>query len=400
LLTCLFGSAYGQRGYTDFGEFWDETAKFNVRYTISFDDMVAGADASVRGITTILAEGLASDGGSVEHLMPIAANAFTPYSAPNTLGAAENNQFLAGNGDKVMFTFARPIYAFGLYLIGNPSPTGDPPIPFWRMRTDLGAEVFSATEPLSSLDHGNDVYFLGIVSPEPFTQVELFSDNDPAAVFSFNIDNAIWCMNAYQADLAGAKSLPTGTEILISDLIVTRAHSDRFNIEKADRSSGIAVCGIGASKGRAITLLGTLAMTSPDNERVINLLQIISQTASTAPRPLGMTIRSVGGGAPNGLQIGCEESVGPNNIGLDVTITGRVTAVASDLSWMTVDDGAGRASGIGSPGVCVVGAIGDRREGELVRLSGSASLFESVGKYYPLIRVAHGKDLFAFPIKR
>jgi len=399
LLASLLGLAYGRAGYTDPEVFQHDIGEFNVRYTISFDDLTAGADASNRGITTILAEGLASDGVSIEHLMPIASNTYAPHSSPNSLGAAGDNQFLAGNSDKVTFTFIRPIYAFGLYLVGNPSPTGVPAIPFWRMRTDLGTELFSATEPLSSLGRGDDVYFLGIVSGKPFTQVELFSDNDPAAVFSFNIDDVIWCTYATPASSVSAKSLVDGTDILLSGVIVTREHSDRFNVETADRSSGIAVCGLGGNRGRAISLYGTLAI-NPNGERVINLLQIISQTSATAPGPLGMTTRSVGGGASNGLQVGCTESTGLNNIGLDVTITGRVTAVASDYSWMTVDDGCGRSSGTGSPGVCVVGAIGNRQEGELVRLSGSVSLFPSGGKHYPLIRVAHIKDLFVFPIKR
>lgn len=400
MLTCLLGIAHGRAGYTDPEAFRHDTGEFNVRYTISFDDLTAGADATERGITMINAEGLASDGASLQHLLPIAANVFTPYSAPNALGAAADNQFLAGNSDKITFTFARPVYAFGLYLVGNPSPTGDPPIPFWRMRNDLGAEVLSDTEPISSLDHGNDVYFLGLICGEPFTQVELSSDNDPAAAFSFNVDNAIWCMNAYRADLAGAKSLPAGTEILISDLIVTRVHSDRFNIERADRSSGIAVLGTGALRNRDVSLLGTIGVTSPDHERVINLTQIISQTASTGLRPLGMTTLAVGGGAPSGQQIGCVGSSGPNNIGLDVSITGLVTEVAHDLSWMTVDDGARRDSGMGSYGVRVVGAIGERRVGEYVKISGSASLFSTTSGYYPLIRVSHIKDVRLLTVER
>ncbi|MBN1193216.1 MAG: hypothetical protein JXA36_05970, partial [Coriobacteriia bacterium] len=369
LLTCLLRSAYGQRGYTGFGEFWEDTSAFNVRYTINFDDLASGANASVRGVTEIGAEGLLSDGASLERLIPIASNTYAPHSSPNSLGAAGDNQFLAGNSDKVTFTFARPIYAFGLYLIGNPSPTGSPAIPFWRMRACLPvpAEVFSATEPLSSLGPGDEVYFLGIVSEEPFTEAQLFSDNDPAAVYSFNIDDMVWCTNATAASSVSAKSLANGTDILLSGVIVTREHSDRFNVETADRSSGIAVCGLGGYRNRDISLYGTLAM-SPEGERVINLLQIISQTPATAPSPLGMTTRSVGGGAPSGLQIGCTESTGLNNIGLDVRITGRVTGVAADCSWMTVDDGFGRTSGMGTAGVCVVGEIGERREGELVRL--------------------------------
>lgn len=399
LLVSTLGLACGGAGYTDPSMFRHDTADLNVQHTISFDDLIAGDDASIRGIATINAEGLASDGGTLEHPMPIVSNTYAPLSAPNALGASDDRQFLAGNGDKVTFTFSRPVYAFGLYLVGSPSPTGVPAIPFWRMRTDLGQEALSTTEPLSSLGPGDDVYFLGIVSGEAFTQVELFSDNDPAAVYSFNVDDVIWCTRVREADMANAKSLASGTEVFVSGVIVTREHSQRFNVETADRSAGIAVCGLGGSRNRAVSLYGTLDI-SPDGERLINLLQITSQAEATAPRSLGMTTRSVGGGATNGLQVGCTESTGPNNIGLDVTVTGRITAVASDCSWMTVDDGCGRSSGTGSVGVRVVGAIGERREGELVRLSGSISLFESAGKYYPLIRVAHGKDILALPITR
>ncbi len=393
----LLGLAYGRAGYTDPEEFRHDTGEFNVQYTISFDDLAAGADSSIRGITSILADGLASDGASWQHLTPIAANLFAPHSSPNSLGAQTDNQFLAGNSDTVTFTFSRPVYAFGLYLIGNPSPTGVPAIPFWRMRINVPVpEALSATSPLSSLGHGNDVYFLGIASEVPFTEAQLFSDNDPAAVFSFNIDDVIWCTEAREHDVAHAKSAASGTDVLLSGVIVTREHSDRFNVETADRSAGIAVCGLGGYRDRAISLYGTLAI-NPDGERVVNLLQIISQVPDTAPSPLGMTTRAVGGGATSGMQVGCAESTGLNNIGLDVRITGRVTAVAADYSWMTVDDGFGRHSGMESPGVCVVGEIGNRQEGELVRLSGSASLFKPAGKHYPLIRVAHGKDLFVFP---
>lgn len=395
LLTCMLGCAWGQHGYTDFGEFWADTARLNVRHTITFDDLAVGADASVRGITEIGAEGFLPDGARLTRLTPIASNTFLPYSAPNSLGAAGDNQFLAGNSDTVTFSFARPVLAFGLFLIGNPSPTGDPPIPFWRMRPNLPVpiEVFSATEPLSSLGPGDDVYFLGIISEEPFTEAQLFSDNDEAAVFSFSVDNVIWCMKASEASVAEAKFLEPGTEILLNDVTVTRVHSDRFNVEKRDRSSGLAVLGTGGLRNREVSLLGTIGVTSPDNERVINLTQIINQVPSTGLHPLGMTTRAVAGGAPAGLQIGCVGSVGLNSIGLDVSVTGVVTSVSADGSWFTLDDGCARDSGVGPTGVRVAGEIGERREGEYVKVSGSASLFSAAAGYFPLIRVAHPKDI-------
>lgn len=393
LLTCLLSPAYGLRAYTVFGEFWNDTAELNIRYTINFDDLSSGDNASQNGITEIGTEGLLSDGSSRRRLTPTAGNKYMPYTAPNALGVADDNQFLSGNSDTVIFSFLRPIQAFGLFLIGNPSPTGDPPIPFWRMRINLPVpEVFSATEPIASLGYGDDLYFLGILSDEPFTEVQLFSDNDGAAVFSFNIDNVIWGTRAYETSLAEIRLMTSGSDVFVSEALVARVHSDRFNIQNKDRSSGITVLGSGAHRGEAVSLLGTVTTTSPDCERVVSLLQVIGRSPASPPPSIAMITRAMGG-ASKGEQIGCTGGSGLNNVGLDGTVVGRVTTFAADGSWMTLDHGLALVSGMGYPGVKVVGAIGKRRQGEMLRVSGSVSLFESDGKFYPLLRVADEKDV-------
>ena len=63
---------------------------------------------------------------------------------------------------------------------------------------EIGSDIFaykaySSTIPLTTLGGGNDVYFLGVISEKtPISEVYLYSDNDPSAVFSFNIDDVLY----------------------------------------------------------------------------------------------------------------------------------------------------------------------------------------------------------------
>lgn len=385
-----------QQGHTDPEVFADTIRGLSVQYTIGFDAQSPGTSAARYGITRIAATGLASDGATTLTLSPVSSDALPAQTIPNTLGTDyEGQQFLAGNSDVITFSFDYPVLAFGCYLIGNPSPTGDPPIPFWRMRIDGGFEAFSSTEPLATLEPGSDLYFLGVTAKKPFTTVELFSDNDPAAVFSFNVDTLVWATRATETDIAGAKSLSTGTGVVVPDVIVTRVHADRFNVETEDRQFGIAVIGTGVSRGDKVTILGRTTITDPDDERVLDLLQILSALPSSPPRPLGMRTTALGGSPAFGYQVGCVGSYGPNNIGLDVRVWGTITAIAPDFTWFTLDDGADRLSGARGSGVVVMGAISanKRRVGDIVAVTGSVSLFESETGHYPLIRVADKADI-------
>jgi hypothetical protein len=157
----------------------------------------------------------------------------------------------------------------------------------------------------------------------------------------------------------------------------------------------VAVIGTGAARSTAVSLYGTVGDSS-DDEHVLNLVQITSATASTSPSPLWMNGRTVGG-AGSGYQIGGSGGFGLNNVGLDVVIWGKVTGYDTDTDlWATVDDGAGRDSGMGTPGIKVQGP--DLRNsrmavGSYVRVQGSASLFKSGSTHYPVIRVATAADV-------
>ncbi|MEN6355727.1 MAG: hypothetical protein ABFD83_01435 [Armatimonadota bacterium] len=393
-------ASYAATAYTGSAPFNTAISGFAFSKVFDFDSYTAGTSVTACGMAAISAQGLDCDGATTIDLQPVAADAYSTGSTPISVGVSgSENQFLAGNGDHITFGFSRPIHAFGIYLIGNPSPTGDPAIPFWKMHASSGFDAYSATEPIQSLSLGNDVYFLGIVSPgSPFSQINLYSDNDPAAVYSFSVDNMILAADVPQLTLAEAKTNASG-DFVVSDIIVTRVHADRFNVEKSDWSGGMAVLGGGTSRDKAVSLFGTIQDTG-DDEHVLKLVQLMNEADSTAPTALGMSCKSVGGGSSVGLQIGCTGSVGPNNIGLDVVAWGKVTAYDTTLAhaWITIDDGSHRDSGMGSLGVKVEGPVwGDGRYiGEMVRVQGSSSLFKSGSDHYPLIRLAESGDITPF----
>ena len=75
---------------------------------------------------------------------------------------------------------------------------------------------------------------------EPFDKVILHSDNDPAACYSFNVDDITVAAEVPETSVAAAKGVPAG-EILLANLAVTRLHEadGRFNMETADGRRGL-----------------------------------------------------------------------------------------------------------------------------------------------------------------
>lgn len=414
LAICLLMSAItpasSETAYTDPTAFTGATSALAVTHFQNFDSQADGSYATNYGKLSMWGNGLDSNGLTAISLPPVAVNAYPTTSAANAMGAQSGTrQLLSGNSDSVSFSFTGPVHSFGISLIGNPSPTGIPAIPFWKMtiNTPSGFSAYSTTDPLATLSPGNDHYFLGVVSEVPFTQVTLYSDNDPNAVFSFNIDDIKYGTNAQIATITEAKSLPIDTVVKLSDVTITRVHpgfsGSRFYVESMDRLAGIAVIGSsGYLRGDSLDFTGQITMTS-DDEVAITLDEVIDGESSAAPASFGMNTLSLGGTTSVGSQIGIPGSVGPNNIGLDVCISGTITEVHYDPfpygpgSWIILDDGAVRACGDTiNKGVKVTGAINaySRTVGQFVTLRGSVSLWKAVdGVHYPLVRVADAGDI-------
>lgn len=396
LVVLAVSSAHGSAGYTNLADFQSDAACANFRFVTDFDLLSMGSFASDCGMFSTSAFGF--DSWNAQEILTPVVSSFTTLSPPNCLGPMEGYQFLGGNGDTVTFAFSRPIKAFGAHLIGNPSPTGDPPIPFWRMHVNAGSgyDAYSATSPYGGLGDGNDLYFLGVVSADqPFDTVTLDSGNDPAACYSFNVDDISVAAEVPETSVGSAKAMPAG-EILVGRAVVTRRHEAdlRFYMETADRSSGLAVQGALPWRGETLSVYGTTSLTE-DGEVVLNAMHVMRHPDEPTPRPLAMNTVSVGGETQRGEQVGCTGCLGPNNVGLDVRIWGTVTEVAPDGTWMTVDDGAGRDSGMGSAGVKVWPSwpLSGYYPGSQVIVTGSSSISAAGGMHYPMIRVAEPDDI-------
>jgi len=69
-------------------------------------------------------------------------------------------------------------------------------------------------------------------------------------------------------------------------------------------------------------------------------------------------------------------------------------------TWITLDDGSGRDSGMGTLGVKIEGTAiwgNGRRIGEMLRVQGSCSLFKSGSEHYPVVKVAELSDIVSIP---
>ncbi len=191
--------------------------------------------------------------------------------------------------------------------------------------------------------------------------------------------------------VAGAKLLGTGT-VRLQDVVISRSHGDRFYVQQKDRAAGIAVLGFaGLPDGYPVDLTGTLTLTS-DGELAIQPSSILPAGTPVQVRPLTMSARSVGGGAPAGLQEAVPGSSGPNNVGLHALLSGRVRAAGS--GWFVIDDGSGRDSAHGVPGIRVAGWTDPSiQTGDFVTVEGSISVQKSGGTLFPMLRVASPSDM-------
>ena len=104
-------------------------------------------------------------------------------SGKNSLGGFEN---VFSSGDEVNFGFSDPVQAFGLFVI---SSSGD------VLENDLqlaagGNSVFNLTKPERTLADGGDVFFLGLIDTDGFSDAQLLSFGDPDnPFFNFNVDD-------------------------------------------------------------------------------------------------------------------------------------------------------------------------------------------------------------------
>jgi len=156
-------------------------------------------------------------------------------------------------------------------------------------------------------------------------------------------------VSVLKTSIASAKGNIDGTAITLTGKVVS-ATSTQFTgsmwVQEADRASGIRVNSASlptTSLGDVVTITGTISTSG--GERIITSPVVTWTGSSTAPKPLSIPNRSVGGGAASPADTGVA------NAGLLVTIWGDVTFVGSDYFY--ADDGFHLADGSGHLGIKV-----------------------------------------------
>lgn len=238
------------------------------------------------------------------------------------------------------------------------------------------------------------------------------------------------------------KYLPDGTDVLISDKVVSGLvyiadATSYLYVQEPDRSAGIRVLWddfTGLSNGCIVDVSGSL--TTIDGERVIQASSVTATGLTTTVDPLLITLSDIGGGAA-GFQPGVVlriptlpndplglNAAGVNNVGLLVQIYGKVTAVESfgglDDVYFYVDDGSdiyvnpdpedpdtvddnvgsdlwdGEHYGVGVSPYALFGypAYPNVSEGDFVKVVGMVSTrIDSEGRVLPFLRIRGESDV-------
>ncbi|BCW97242.1 MAG: hypothetical protein KatS3mg024_0069 [Armatimonadota bacterium] len=195
-----------------------------------------------------------------------------------------------------------------------------------------------------------------------------------------------------------ARLQPDGGPVDLSGAVVSRVFGDVFYIQADDRSCGIRVlrAGHSLSAGNRASVSGVVR-TDGDGERYIDAAVALPAGMGAAV-PLGMTLKTVGGGAfqynpeTGAGQQGIHGVQGVNNTGLLIRVAGWVTHSAG--GWFYLDDGSGVEDGSGHAGVRILLESGTApATGEFVRASGISSVIRIGGMVQRLLRVSSPADI-------
>lgn len=202
-------------------------------------------------------------------------------------------------------------------------------------------------------------------------------------------------------------SLPDGTMVGFSGVRVTALLPAQgiIYVQSADRSAGIRVISSQAFlPGQALNVTGVLLTDSSTGERAVAAIPgspvAAGDAAEVAPLSIGLDDL---GGMSAGLQSGISGAISLNNVGLLVSVWGKVTF--SDLGGVhfTISDGVRTLSGdpvtdpdghegvrVALPPGCPAPAVG-----EYVRVHGISSICASESNLYRLLLMPGGYTLLS-----
>ncbi|MBI2842241.1 MAG: carboxypeptidase regulatory-like domain-containing protein [Armatimonadetes bacterium] len=144
------------------------------------------------------------------------------------------------------------------------------------------------------------------------------------------------------ANVSDVGSQADGTFLRITTPVGATVSSATFGdgsyyVEELDRSAGLKAVGGATAIGDRVVIAGVLG-TVASGEKVLMPARVTSKTAGSPLGPLAMNNKTVGGGG-GGFQPGITGATGPNNIGLLVTVYGRVSSPGTND--FILDDGSG-----------------------------------------------------------
>jgi hypothetical protein len=134
------------------------------------------------------------------------------------------------------------------------------------------------------------------------------------------------------ATISNAKEREDTRSVGLANKIVTAAFSGSFYIEEADRFSGILVLGpppAGADPGALFTVGGVMGLNAGNERAILDPAVIVESAADPGriPPPLFISGQYLGGAGFNAYTPGVTGGQGLNQIGLLISIFGRITSV-------------------------------------------------------------------------
>ena len=195
-------------------------------------------------------------------------------------------------------------------------------------------------------------------------------------------------------------SVASGNLVTVGEAFVTSVSGDlpdRLYVEQGNRACGIMLpfttVPSGYSEGDRVKITGTLATIN--GERAIQGATLTKLNTTTPPSPLksvGMSTKSIGG-ARIGYKSGITNGRGINNVGLLVSVYGKVTAVG--WTYFYIDDGASMRDGSGMRGLKVLTRnLAKPAEGDWVRVTGIVGIEQppDAGVSIPVVRMRRQSD--------
>ena len=223
----------------------------------------------------------------------------------------------------------------------------------------------------------------------------------------------VWAFSTGEAPpdggLPGARALADGAQVELSGVVVTANFGSFFYVENLDRSCGIRIAGASPPAGKRIGVIGTI-QTTGEGERYIQASGV-SVRGDGSIWPLNIGSQTLGGGpiaydpatgaGQRGLEAvpynadgvatsGPAPMTGLNNVGLLVTLTGKVVRVHGGEFYLVdaslLGDGTARGLRVRMP----AGSSPPPAE-SFVSVTGISSLYAEDGHVYRLL-LAAGTD--------